>query len=627
MAVRVSRQANSSSMRMGAENSFMNPYPIEVDDDDEEEIAVIGVQNGTGAPPRSANSLKMNFHPRGSRSSSSSICPLAYTQDTFSLSSDNCYSNRISRTMERRKMNGFPSRREDKNMPRQSEKCVAPITNPRSEIDILLGDDIKKDEVEIISEVYPTVHSFHPTRKIRLLSDSNVSENGRTRYRDDSFSNRPCSPYLWKSYTANEVFRLQEKAQYKLLLEKVVKRPPLYQPAFHKENSQTSTIQVDLTEDDDVSNTRCHFKKEKVEENVKDFLSKYYKPCALVPYFDKKNSQLNHTQSVSEKESSDEEIQVIEYSELPKWKPRKTSMKCAGLFSDAWIADLKTSMIEKTEKTLQHVYENEKKVHRFKARREAKTAEEMRRREEQRLAGFIFPEDVDMEVEVLPEITPEMDAIIDRAFAPAPLDEKLSILEVRETLEIARNDVATLAHLNWLNDQVINFYLGLIERRSKLDGYPTVFCFNSFFYSKLKKEGASRPLLRWTRKTDIFANDLIIVPLHLEMHWALLVVDQRCKKLSYYDSMGNGEGACLKIVEDYLIAEMKDKKKTAMQPNTYSYEIVKDIPKQMNGSDCGMFTLKYAEYISRDAPITFTQEHMPYFRRRMVYELIAKQIL
>lgn len=27
----------------------------------------------------------------------------------------------------------------------------------------------------------------------------------------------------------------------------------------------------------------------------------------------------------------------------------------------------------------------------------------------------------------------------------------------------------------------------------------------------------------------------------------------------------------------------------------------------MNGSDCGMFTCKYADYITKDKPITFTQ--------------------
>ena len=47
----------------------------------------------------------------------------------------------------------------------------------------------------------------------------------------------------------------------------------------------------------------------------------------------------------------------------------------------------------------------------------------------------------------------------------------------------------------------------------------------------------------------------------------------------------------------------------------------------MNGSDCGMFTLKYSEYLSRNAGITFTQEDMPYFRRRMVYEIVKNNVI
>jgi len=34
---------------------------------------------------------------------------------------------------------------------------------------------------------------------------------------------------------------------------------------------------------------------------------------------------------------------------------------------------------------------------------------------------------------------------------------------------------------------------------------------------------------------------------------------------------------------------------------------VQDIPQQMNGSDCGMFACKFAEYVTRDARITFSQ--------------------
>lgn len=51
------------------------------------------------------------------------------------------------------------------------------------------------------------------------------------------------------------------------------------------------------------------------------------------------------------------------------------------------------------------------------------------------------------------------------------------------------------------------------------------------------------------------------------------------------------------------------------------------IPQQMNGSDCGMFACKFAEYLSRRARIIFDQEHMPYFRRRMVYEIINAKLL
>lgn len=83
-----------------------------------------------------------------------------------------------------------------------------------------------------------------------------------------------------------------------------------------------------------------------------------------------------------------------------------------------------------------------------------------------------------------------------------------------------------------------------------------------------------------------------------------------------------------------------------------------EIPQQMNGSDCGMFTCKYAEYITKEKPIKFTQviqphnfitsvlfcycgekwtpflywifpaqRHMPYFRRRMVWELLNRKLL
>ena len=74
--------------------------------------------------------------------------------------------------------------------------------------------------------------------------------------------------------------------------------------------------------------------------------------------------------------------------------------------------------------------------------------------------------------------------------------------------------------------------------------------------------------------------------------------------------------------------EHLDKKKTPL-PNPSSFKTVfaSPIPQQMNGSDCGMFACKFAEYLSRGADITFTQDDMPYFRRRMIYEIVAAKIM
>lgn len=58
---------------------------------------------------------------------------------------------------------------------------------------------------------------------------------------------------------------------------------------------------------------------------------------------------------------------------------------------------------------------------------------------------------------------------------------------------------------------------------------------------------------------------------------------------------------------DYLVSEHLDKKKASYDVSAWDLVHAKDIPRQLNGSDCGVFACKYAEYITRDVPVTFTQ--------------------
>lgn len=79
-------------------------------------------------------------------------------------------------------------------------------------------------------------------------------------------------------------------------------------------------------------------------------------------------------------------------------------------------------------------------------------------------------------------------------------------------MNITRHDLGTLDGLNWLNDEVINFYMELIKERSEIAKHlPKVHVMNTFFLGKLLSSGYAG-VRRWTRKVDIFSYDIIPIP-------------------------------------------------------------------------------------------------------------------
>ncbi|XP_068605693.1 sentrin-specific protease 1 [Brachionichthys hirsutus] len=224
-----------------------------------------------------------------------------------------------------------------------------------------------------------------------------------------------------------------------------------------------------------------------------------------------------------------------------------------------------------------------------------------------------------------PEFTEDMAAEVNRVLRGGSSHD---VLSEGFGLSLKRKDLQTLSNLNWLNDEVINFYMNLLVERSKDPSLPSVNTFNTFFYPKLCSSGYSG-VRRWTKRMDIFSKDVLLVPVHLGVHWCLSVVDFRKKSIMYFDSMGRNNDEACRILFEYLQHESKDKKGKQLDTSGWTLHSKKrnEIPQQMNGSDCGMFTCKYADYITKDKPITFTQEHMPYFRRRMVWEIVNHKLL
>lgn len=238
------------------------------------------------------------------------------------------------------------------------------------------------------------------------------------------------------------------------------------------------------------------------------------------------------------------------------------------------------------------------------------------------LKDIILPEIVSEPETELPPLTVDHHRMVQRAFKGSPNE----ILARKFNLNITRRDLMTLAGLNWLNDEVINFYMNLIIERGKESRWPKTYAFNTFFYTKLLKDGP-QSLRRWTKKIDLFDHDLVCVPIHLGMHWCMAVIDFRDNSIRYYDSMGSPNNRCLEALKNYLEVEHNDKKGTQLETNNFILENMDDIPQQMNGSDCGMFACTFVEFISRNAKITFKQEDMPYFRKKMVVEIMLGELL
>ena len=108
-------------------------------------------------------------------------------------------------------------------------------------------------------------------------------------------------------------------------------------------------------------------------------------------------------------------------------------------------------------------------------------------------------------------------------------------------IQITVKDIDTLSGLNWLSNEIINFYMKMIEARAEADKkmYRAVKGITSFLYHRLKEAGYSS-VKRWTKEVDLFSYSLVLVPIHLkqERHWCLTTIDMDTQSIVYYDSMG-----------------------------------------------------------------------------------------
>uniref|UniRef100_A0A8C5FJ91 SUMO specific peptidase 3b n=1 Tax=Gadus morhua TaxID=8049 RepID=A0A8C5FJ91_GADMO len=180
---------------------------------------------------------------------------------------------------------------------------------------------------------------------------------------------------------------------------------------------------------------------------------------------------------------------------------------------------------------------------------------------------------------------------------------------------LTMDDLSTLYGQNWLNDQVMNMYGDLV-----MDSVPEkVHFFNSFFYDKLRTKGYDG-VKRWTKNVDIFQKDLLLIPIHLEVHWSLVCVDIPRRAITYFDSQRTLNRRCPKHIFKYLQAEAIKKQRQDFLTGWNGF-FKMNVGRQNNDSDCGAFVLQYCKCLALGLPFSFGQQDMPRLRRQMYKEL------
>mmetsp|Transcript_23237 Transcript_23237/g.50343 ORF Transcript_23237/g.50343 Transcript_23237/m.50343 type:complete len:610 (-) Transcript_23237:9-1838(-) len=217
------------------------------------------------------------------------------------------------------------------------------------------------------------------------------------------------------------------------------------------------------------------------------------------------------------------------------------------------------------------------------------------------------------------------------------------ILASQDADSVQRGSMQTLRPRQWLNDEIINYFLkNCLAKRdenlcAKQPGRKRSHFFNSFFVqtmfdeknhnSKLRGKYNYKNVKRWSKKVpgkDIFNLKYIVCPINLEnVHWTSAVIFMEEKRIQYYDSMGGTDRTKLEGLLQYLKDEHRVKKGGEM--DTTEWKLVhctRDTPGQRNGFDCGVFTCMFCDFISKDCPLVFSQDHIDQCRERIALSIM-----
>lgn len=130
--------------------------------------------------------------------------------------------------------------------------------------------------------------------------------------------------------------------------------------------------------------------------------------------------------------------------------------------------------------------------------------------------------------------------------------------------------------------------------------------------------------------------DYLYMPVNVSnQHWVAVCVDLMRRKFTIYDSMRSAtpdEFICdlvnpiATMFPSLLIQSGFYAMRPELSPLNTPFKVVclaDDIPQQSESGDCGIFMLKFVEYLSSGQQLSFREEDIPSFRERLAFHIFA----
>ena len=193
-----------------------------------------------------------------------------------------------------------------------------------------------------------------------------------------------------------------------------------------------------------------------------------------------------------------------------------------------------------------------------------------------------------------------------------------------------------LNRFNYLNDNIIDFYLKLIShfQCDKVVTTISSYNFTKHFLNNVNNS-ADLPNERVRFISNIFLVNYVLIPICNNNHWTLIWINMDSRSIFYLNSLVSAENKdfineCftgVKVLLTQIYHLFSKELSIKFDLNLWRYIKHNNLPQQTNGHDCGAFVCMYARCICYDFVINFKQSDIANCRLLIEQEITKFEII